>query len=358
MFKGRINKHEKNLDIELMRFIMTLCVAVLHFSEDYGFVGIFNGGYLGVDFFFVIGGFYLANHYVREKDNSSFLPMKKATNFVKHRVKKIYYPYIFSLIIMIIFLLKDNNWSLLWLKNYLYDVKWQFIFLHYLGAGVPFTMRSIWYLSVYIFLLYTVYFFLAYNEDFFVGVSPILSVLSLIYIYVNYGTLSMQGTYNIWISGGVLRGFAEMCLGVYIFYTIDEKNLESTFHNKSGNVIYWAKYILAIYIIYLMQKYGFDSNDFWILFLIIVYIRLSYVRHDEFIKSKYIKNVITWLGNISLWIYLLHLVVSKVLCDVCAGIDYKIMLIIYLVLIVIVSSVAFLIEKGIYYYKDNCKMNF
>lgn len=85
----------KNLDIEIMRFIMILSVTVLHFSEDYGFAGILNGGYLGVDFFFIIGGFYLAKHYIREKKDENISPMKSAKEFAKYRVLKISYPYFF-----------------------------------------------------------------------------------------------------------------------------------------------------------------------------------------------------------------------------------------------------------------------
>lgn len=250
---------------------------------------------------------------------------------------------------MIILLLKGNEWSLLWLRNYLYDVKWQFVFLHYLGAGVPFTMRSIWYLSVWVLLLYSIYFFLAYNDRFFVGVSPILSILILVFIYVNYGNLSMQGTYNVLFGGGLIRGFAEMSLGVWIFYNIYESSFDNIFLNKIGDILYWAKYALLVYIVFLMHRYGFDINDFWILFLIIVYIRLSYVKHRDFIKIKYVKNIIVWLGDINLWVYLLHLVVSKVLCDFWPDRNYKVMLIIYLVLTIAMSSAAFIVEKYIYY---------
>lgn len=62
-----------------MRFIMILSVAVLHFIEDYGSAGILNGGYLGG--FFVIGGFYLAKHYIKEKEDQRISPMKKAKKF-------------------------------------------------------------------------------------------------------------------------------------------------------------------------------------------------------------------------------------------------------------------------------------
>ena len=54
---------KKNLSIEFMRYLMIIAIAILHFGEEFPNPFPTLGGALGVDFFFVVGVFYLAQHY-------------------------------------------------------------------------------------------------------------------------------------------------------------------------------------------------------------------------------------------------------------------------------------------------------
>ena len=53
-----VMRNTKNISIELMRYLMIMAVVILHFGEDFtGEMRTLMGGALGVDFFFIIGGF-------------------------------------------------------------------------------------------------------------------------------------------------------------------------------------------------------------------------------------------------------------------------------------------------------------
>lgn len=213
--ENTIKLQEKNLDIEIMRFFMILSVTILHFSEDYrGTNANCAGGYLGVDFFFVISGIFLAQHY--EKHKSDKPAFAQAKDYFLHRLKRLYPPYLFSIFVLIVISFIQNEMSLKWLGAHLYETKWQFLLLHYLGVEFPSEVRSNWFLPVLMLLSYLLYFLLAYNKEFFVGVSPISAILILVHICFVYGSLCMQGAYEGWLGGGILRGFAEMSLGIYI----------------------------------------------------------------------------------------------------------------------------------------------
>lgn len=48
---------KKNISIELMRFLMMISIAVLHFGEDFsGMSRTLKGGAIGVDSFFILQG--------------------------------------------------------------------------------------------------------------------------------------------------------------------------------------------------------------------------------------------------------------------------------------------------------------
>lgn len=335
--------HNKNLDLELMRFVMILAVCLLHFSEDFGggHKGI-GGGYLGVDFFFLVGGIFLAKHYDRCKSAES--PVIQAREYLKARLKRLYPPYLCAVVLMVMISFVRNHFSLYWLLNHLYETKWQYLFLHYLGADVLFEMRSIWYMSVYVVISYLVYFLLAYREELFVGLAPIFFLLIMVHIYVIYGSLSMQSAYEGWISGGVMRGFAEMSFGTYL-YCISREDVK-----KGRMLVGWKNRIVTIMegltllaIIFCIRQYGFDENDFFILLLIICYIRLSFVRTQKY-KITWIRRVIIWLGSLNYWMFLLHLPISRVITHLLPDLVYWEAIVIYMLSVMAVSSVMRLVE--------------
>ena len=330
----------KYIDIELMRYVMIMAVAILHFSEDYAGSGdALMGGYLGVDYFFLIAGFFLASNYEKlaEKNN-----LVSPWNFTKTRIKKIYIPYIISIFAYTLIEWVQNEYSIGWLNNELYSKKWEFFFLHSLGAPTEFTMRSLWYLSVYIVLVYLVYFLLFHVRDAYKDVSIILTILIMVYIYVKYGCLSMWPYYEGWVSGGTLRGFAEMSNGVFLYYIVyktDDALDEG--RNTKNRLVNICKYGLIIYILWLMRRYGFDVNNFWVYFIIYLYTYLSVrFQRDEITQNKWINGIIYDLGSSNLWMYVMHLVISKLICILFPRKNFSILVVIYAILVTLTGILA------------------
>lgn len=335
---------KKNADIELMRFLMITAVAVLHFGEDYtGISRTLRGGYLGVDYFFLIGGFFLAAHVKKEQEMGM---AHDTAEYMRGRLKRLYAPYISSILVLVGIRFIENGCSFRWLAQHFYATKWQYVFLHFLGAATEFEMRSIWYLSVYVFLMYVVYFFLTYNEKFYVGICPAAAILILVHIYASYGSLSMQGVYEGWLSGGVLRGFAEMSAGVYLYvqnYAGGGKNCQGKELRLVKLAVSVLKGIVLFSIFYLMHTYGFDENDFFILFLFVLYIRLALLDECRY-GSGMVEKMILWLGSLNYWMFLLHLPVSYVIVKLLPGKEYRWMLLLYLAAVIAVSACAQLLE--------------
>jgi len=335
---------KKNADIEFLRFFMILAVIILHFSEDYvGIPGILKGGYLGVDFFFILSGFFLKKHF--DNDNSSLGPFDKSQKYLWYRVKQLWLPYITAIFLYVGTLFIENHLNVKWLIQHLWETKWQYLFLHYLGAPVGFEFRSIWFMSALVILSYFIYFLLCYNEEFYLGLIPVLIIIIYVWIYVSYGTLAMQEIYRGILHGSMIRGFACMSLGV-LAYKLSERissgEISVEFKCPQG-----LKIMCFILVLYVMRKYGLDQNDFAVLPAMFLMTILSYLFPADL--PMMIKKVLLYLGDISYWIYVLHLLISKWFVLFFPGKSYNVMLPLFIIATIIVSSLLSLLFKAGFY---------
>ncbi len=92
------NEHNENIDF--FRLISCILIALLHFeSAMYPEKNFFSGGYLAVDFFFIVSGFYLYKNYsVRQE-----MPIV----YMHNRVKKLYPMYFVGCILAIFYSLLE-----------------------------------------------------------------------------------------------------------------------------------------------------------------------------------------------------------------------------------------------------------
>lgn len=153
--------NKRNLEIEIYRFLMIIAVSVIHFNEDLK-IELLKGGYLGVDFFFVLSGFYLMFYFIRHYKEGED-PNKAAAKYFWYRLKRLYPPYIVAILIMTFVSWADAGFGLKNLYFYIWGNKWQFFMLHSIGAPTSCIMRSIWFMSPLIVLSYVIYLFLCYN---------------------------------------------------------------------------------------------------------------------------------------------------------------------------------------------------
>lgn len=287
---------KRNNAIEFWRFIIIAFVIMLHFDEDYvGKYMFFSGGYLGVDFFFILSGFFLMNTY--EKSHKSEHYGKEAIMYLIHRLKKLYPEYLLSFIVITTYKFLIYKWSLLDLIKNLYDGRYELTMTHYLGIDVAMTQRSIWYISVLVVLSYFIYYLVAKHKEVFIYfIGPIFIILIYVYIARTYGRLGIQTEYIGIVSGGLLRGFADMALGC-ICYKFTE-------YFKEKKLTCFGKFILNIvetlniFIILYILKNGFTINDFTILFSFFVLICISFVNKTYI--TKIINNKISgFLGSLN-----------------------------------------------------------
>lgn len=325
---------KKNSEIEIYRFIMIMGVAILHFSEDYtqnqkGFYG----GYLGVDFFFILSGFFLMMHFYRNYKEQE--PVGASVTYIINRLKVLYPPFFAAVLLMTLLKWVESGFGVRNLCMLLYNNRWQFLLLHSVGMPTGCILRSVWFLSPLIFLSYFIYLCLCLNKKWTVGLTPVVSVLLFAFIAQKYGFFGMHFEYIGIFVGGFIRGLPEMLLGVFLAYLI--KEYFPTHKPRISKAAGIAARVICYAVIAVTEVYSrWDINDFNVLPAFALLIILAFIQPLD----PPFAGVLNFLGGISYWIYLIHVVVGFVFMTYFPGYGYVMMLFIYLAAVVVLSALC------------------
>ncbi|HAL58668.1 MAG TPA: hypothetical protein DCP64_04210, partial [Sarcina sp.] len=90
-------KKNSNLSIELFRILFTFVIVIHHASSFPGGDTCLRHGYLCVEFFFILAGFFLYRSFRAEKEHSTFAYLKK-------RLRRLYPEYLFAALVCILVL--------------------------------------------------------------------------------------------------------------------------------------------------------------------------------------------------------------------------------------------------------------
>ena len=113
---------KKNGAIEFSRFVVILCVCIHHYCQYV------PGGYLGVDFFFVLSGYLLMQHFCRHETEVSSI--HAAIQYTKNRYCRIIPYYILAFVLSLILdaclgnltvdcsLITNSFWEILMLEGF------------------------------------------------------------------------------------------------------------------------------------------------------------------------------------------------------------------------------------------------
>lgn len=87
---------KRNHSIDFFRFIFAMLIVFYHYL--FHILGRKTGWYIGVEFYFILSGFFLMKSY--EENKKFCLGEYKATNYLVDKIKKLYPHYLFSFLVM------------------------------------------------------------------------------------------------------------------------------------------------------------------------------------------------------------------------------------------------------------------
>lgn len=173
----------RNGNIELLRFLFSVVIVLLHaMIEEIPF----RGGYLCVEFFFILSGYFMAASIAQKtrsecKTESIDGIILESIKYVIRRIKSIF-PYIFFSTIIGYFVLSYTyNWNFAW--DQLALIVSDFLFLQSFGLPVASYTGIIWYLSSMFIALLVLYPIVRKNFEIYSKyISPMIALFIMGYL--------------------------------------------------------------------------------------------------------------------------------------------------------------------------------
>ena len=337
----------KNLIIELLRFIFATFIIFFHMDKDilglesvinsFGSMNItfFSNGFIGVEFFFMLTGLFMAERVCKlDKLNSSEKNGGGETlNYIFHKAKSVWPIFVVVAIIKVVLHLVLGG-----------RVEWVIInipslfFLQRTGLCPSSYIYESWYISSMLIALVVVYPLCRKNYKLFTSViAPFLGFIVYGMLIIHFGGLGSLKTKTIfYIYASNFRALAGISLGAFCFELsrrIKEKN--------------WNRYVLisieiVCFIAITLLAIEYNGRNACGLFVLLIFIMVM-IEYSQYGLSDYVPQKIgflfSYLGRLSLPMYLIQSVFRKVRPIALDGFKYKYQIIIMFVCIVISSII-------------------
>lgn len=338
--KGQTN------NIYLWKIIFTYMIVAFHYPFTISFLyvrGCTWGWYIAVEFFFVVSGALIYRNTDKYKDRFG-----SSWRFTLHRYKNIWPKYLMAFVCVFIAICVTHHLSLKEAARKLLDSIFEIFMLQGIGLNREwdYINPTLWYISILIIAGYVIYWFLANHKDVFVKIiAPVCMLIGFSYLYRYVGSLdAVVKTEGIFLNQALIRGFCEMCLGMYAA-------MLSEYIAKKIDNRWWLRVTevaLVILVMVLSLTDGHSTNDFAFLGMIFIVVAIG------FIPRAYTPGdalVVKW-SSITLNVYLIHelfrtYIMGLIFPDLEYGSVHILPSIVYFVLVTAAAVIMELIWQGI-----------
>lgn len=332
----------RNYAIDFFRFFFMIIICIHHF-QPYLTIKLINSGYLAVEFFFILSGYYLYRSFISNKYKSSI-------DYTMKKVSKIWILYIYAMCLTGIFniilgILKNESIMEYFIKFFTESMMLQNIGFFYGGNNYP-----LWYFSVLIIGGYIIWEMLEKDKKCCINLFfPIFIIIFFNFLnsYTN-GKLECFETLNGWYIP-LLRGISELMIGCILSSIVIDHSEKLNLIVKDNKVLIHIIEILvyssSILLVVLNTKY-----EFMMLILIPLIILFCNLKNTLAYKI-FNKNVFKNNAKLTLSMYFNHAAIILAVGNLYKLILYKFMsdieIIIFMIIIIIFYSmlVNFILDK-------------
>ncbi|MDR3277216.1 MAG: acyltransferase family protein [Oscillospiraceae bacterium] len=302
-------ENRRNYTLEFWRFFFSLIICAFHFESIFEKWTVAEAGFMGVEFFFMLSGYLIAQSYARrEAVLSCPMSAKEALNisvkYVANKIKLIL-PTLFVILILFVFVFAQG--SLLEKVRHAMNMEWDFLMLSGTSfgwnAGNLF-MPTAWFLTAILAVGYVVTFFMNWKPDVLKFLAPVAALLLYSYFGSNTDRLLEHELSFGFLDTGFIRAFAGMGLGVTAHMLCAAAS-----GKKFGKIKLILLNVLELYVVcrlvYLLFTQTLGMDNFRLIAYMLVLVLLSFMNVT--VLSKLLNNPVSrFLGSVSLTIYLLH----------------------------------------------------
>lgn len=273
--------HKRNQWVDLIRVFFSLGIFLTHLNslaqpQEQGSL-IYCFGFLGVEFFFIISGYLMANSASKDLVDESVSIEKKTVSFLWKKYKRIL-PY-YAVAWCIGFVIEHASQTISW-KQVAKDVIQSIpAFMQLAMAGYPVyqAINSAWYISAMLLSMLLLYpMLLLWKKRFSLIIAPIIAMGIYGFLFQKYGNLAtINQLAGGFIYTGLLRGLAGISLGCICYE--GARLLASKTFTAIGRKILTCLEVLGYTIIFIsMNTQALMRPDFYVVALLLPTIMLSF----------------------------------------------------------------------------------
>lgn len=297
-----------NGEIELLRFVFAIGVVLVHsrnlFGEEWRY---FLKGSFGVEFFFIVTGFFLAKSV--SKKNEGGIPrnlVKETLQFISKKVCAIYIELMLAAVFGLIFIfltstLPKKEVLLIFFQSIPYD----YLLLFATGFWKNNINVPVWYLSTMLLCTAIYYLILRMTPEWLkkIGI-PIVSMCLLGWMIKESGSILGPVIWTGLTFRGNIRGFAEIGIGITTYFVVQELG-NITFSKISKIAFAIFKWISLIVIIRWICV-GSTNKLLPLYFVLLVFSLVIVFSQQAFDSKIYQNRGCYYIGQISMPLYLCH----------------------------------------------------
>ncbi len=333
---------KRNGKIDLMKFVFSVIVVFYHFAcaTKYTYP-LFVKGYLAVEFFFIVTGYLFASS-VSKLTYSRDTIAKDSINFMKKKIIPIIPYHIFTCLGAFIVFICMHYWDgELITKKILHSIP-DLLFVQMTGLHDSTLLTYEWYISAML-LVMTLLTPIAirYRKVFFTYVTPVLAVFLFGYMYRTLRNLNTITYWNGFFYSGMLRAFLGIFIGI-VCYRLNETGFLKKCSRPLLLIVEFCCYFVTL--IYANGSI-WSVSDFAMVMLFTVAITISF---SENAYLSFMDNpVISFLGKLSLPIYLTQMYMIPIFANIPWPFDYNTHVLLYVCSEIAASLICLLIIEGI-----------
>jgi len=293
----------RNSSIDILKFIFSIAIVLFHFGRHRD-VNVLQGGYIFVEGFFMITGYFMMNSVNKAKENSIG---KDTLNFIKHKYLSFAPTLLASIIIAQIITIVIYHMSISDIVLDLINIATEIVPLQSIGINGSALTAVAWYLSAMMIALFILYpIARKLGNSFTCIVCPVVavSIYGIICTKVGYINVISEHILVIPIQAGVLRAFAGICVGCILYSCVKATEKYKVTH--LGEVCFLGAELTCLgFIFAVAQLLPKTYYDFYIIpaFFVLLY---SCFGRKSVITKRFSFNFTKHFGTASLIVYLNH----------------------------------------------------
>ena len=349
----KIKKNTENYYIDFLRFIFSFIILFYHswlFTGNFG-NGLFNAGYYGVDFYFIVTGYLMMNSISKKKEGKDTL--KSTFQYIYNKIKRLFPSLIVCFLVGIIFAYGRNVLDIrLLLSNRIIG---ELLQLGIFGYDMTINV-SWWYISAMLFVLMFLYpLAKKYKGKYIYYICPLILFITLGLIRKLDININDPLCWTFIFRNGFYKALIFIILG-NISFELSKKIQKQKFNKKQKIIITIVETLIYLLLILSMHFDYFGSILMALLFTINIAITFS----NQSLTSDLFKSSFwTKLGKFGFYIYLTHMSI-RVYLSRHNHYRYRIMLLYFCLISIVVSAFCYFIVEVLFvklkkkYHRNNC----